>query len=60
MGTAMFQILKSLKSDEKGGTAIEYGLIISLIVIAMMSAFHTVANKTNNMWQNVDNAVTGG
>lgn len=54
----MRQPLSSLKSDEKGATAIEYGLIIALIVLAIMASVSQVATKTNEMWGNVSNAVT--
>lgn len=42
-----------LAKDHKGGTAIEYGLIAALIVIAMIASFIQVANTTVGMWGNV-------
>ncbi len=53
----MRRLLSSLKSDVKGATAVEYGLIIALIVLAMIVAFSNVATKTNNMWNNVTDKV---
>lgn len=38
---------------ERGATAIEYGLILALIALAIMSAVTNVATKTINMWGNV-------
>ena len=53
----MLRLIERLVQDERGATAIEYGLIISLIVIAMISALGNVANSTIGMWNNVSNEV---
>ena len=50
----MLKILTALLRDKRGGTAIEYGLIISLVVITMVGAFIQVANSTTSMWGNVN------
>ncbi|HEV2745686.1 MAG TPA: Flp family type IVb pilin [Allosphingosinicella sp.] len=47
----------TLLSDESGATAIEYGLIVSLIVIAMMASLIQVANVTIGMWNGVSDRV---
>ncbi len=49
----MWHRLFRLARDQRGATAIEYGLIISLIVLAMMGALNLVANTTIGMWDNV-------
>ena len=49
----MRQLLRMLRRDRRGATAIEYGLIASLIVLAMMAAFSRVASSTLGMWTNV-------
>lgn len=54
----MYRLLRALKRDEKGATAIEYGLILAMIVLAIMGALSNVARKTNSMWYNVSNEVT--
>jgi len=46
-------LLKAILEDSSGGTAIEYGLIAALIVIAMISALNTFANETIGMWDRV-------
>ena len=38
---------------ERGATAVEYGLILALIVLAIIAALSNVANKTIGMWNNV-------
>ncbi|MEO0461591.1 MAG: Flp family type IVb pilin [Pseudomonadota bacterium] len=46
--------LKRLGHDVQGATAVEYGLILSLIVIAMVGALQGVANTTTEMWTQVE------
>jgi pilus assembly protein Flp/PilA len=45
--------------DERGATAVEYGLILALIFLAMVGAVGTFAETTINMWDNVANSVAG-
>lgn len=47
-------ILKQLILDERGTSAIEMGLICSLIVLAMFTALQTFASTSQDTW----NAVT--
>lgn len=47
-------LLKNLLRDTQGATAIEYGLILALIAIAMITAMQSLANSTNNMWGNIE------
>lgn len=42
---------------ERGATAVEYALILAMVVLAMITALSTVANKTTGMWGNVSNRV---
>ena len=42
-----------LRADTAGATAIEYGLIASLIVIASIGAFNAVADENTGMWTRV-------
>jgi pilus assembly protein Flp/PilA len=49
---------RRLLTDKRGATAIEYGLIVTLIVIAMISALMTVADTTTSMWNGVSEKVT--
>ena len=41
----------------RGATAIEYGLIMALVVLAMMAALRGLAGATVGMWNGVDSAV---
>lgn len=43
--------------DERGATAVEYGLILAMIFLAMVGALSLVADITISMWGNVSAAV---
>jgi pilus assembly protein Flp/PilA len=43
--------------DERGGTAIEYGLILAMIFLAMIGALTLVTNRTIEMWNFVTESV---
>jgi pilus assembly protein Flp/PilA len=45
--------LKHIGNDNSGATAVEYGLILSLLVIAMLAALNGVATTTIDMWNTV-------
>ena len=49
--------LKILR-DTRGATAIEYGLIVALICIAIMGAMESVANENTGLWAVVTDNVT--
>lgn len=36
--------------DERGATAIEYGLIIGLVVVAMMMSIESIGETVSDMW----------
>jgi pilus assembly protein Flp/PilA len=46
--------MKELVDDTSGATAIEYGLIVAMIVIAMIAALQGVADTTIAMWSRVE------
>lgn len=50
-------IIKRLLQDTRGATAVEYGLIVALIVIGMVVALQGLANSTIAMWNNVDESM---
>ncbi len=51
---AMLKLLRRLAKDRKGGTAIEYGLIASVIVVTLIASFIQLANTTTGIWSNVN------
>ena len=48
--------LKHIGTDDKGATAVEYGLIVALIVLAMIGALQGVAEETERTWSEVESA----
>jgi pilus assembly protein Flp/PilA len=44
--------------DSRGATAIEYGLILALIAIAMIAGLSALGSSTHGMWGNVQEQVT--
>ena len=42
--------LRRLRSDKRGATAIEYGLIVALIAVAMIGGLQSLGGGTNGMW----------
>lgn len=54
----MRHLIKALMICRRGATAVEYGLIVSLVVITMIAALKGMANATTGMWDNVSAQVT--
>jgi len=54
----MFRGLRRICADDRGATAIEYGLIVALIVIAMMGSLQLFASSSIAMWSDVETKVT--
>ena len=50
--------LRRLRSDKRGATVIEYGLIVSLIVVAIMGALSALGGGANGMWGKLDKEVS--
>ena len=55
--SAIRKMLRMLGADKRGATAIEYGLIAALIVIAMMGGLSMLGGGTNGMWGKLANDV---
>ena len=53
----MRKLLKAIASDISGATAVEYGLILALIFLAMLAALQNFGNVTINMWNDVSNTM---
>ncbi|WP_404333543.1 Flp family type IVb pilin [Sphingomonas sp. MMS12-HWE2-04] len=49
--------LRALIDDQRGATAVEYGLIVALIVIAMFASLQSVGTVTAKMWNDVSKKV---
>lgn len=49
----MKRLLHKLLRDQSGATAVEYGLILALIFLAMVGAIGTFSNGVINTWDTV-------
>ena len=49
----MRHFLRRLRRDQAGATAVEYGLILALIFLAMVGAVGTFSNSVINTWDTV-------
>ena len=54
----MFRILEKLGRDATGATAVEYGLILALIVLAVMSGVTALGGGVTGSWGSMANTVT--
>ncbi|TKD50375.1 Flp family type IVb pilin [Sphingomonas baiyangensis] len=50
-------LAQRLLADRRAATAVEYGLILALIVIAIIASIMSVADVTTDMWVNVNDRV---
>ena len=48
---------RNLRSDKRGATAIEYGLIAALIAVAIMGSLQSLGGGSNGMWTRLANHV---
>lgn len=53
----MKTFLWTVKDDTSGATAVEYGLIASLVVVAIISMLQSVAGATIDMWNRVETEI---
>ena len=54
---AIRKTLRRLPNDQKGATAIEYGLIAALIAVAMMGGLRALGGGAGGMWSNIASEV---
>lgn len=51
----MKAFLKSLAHDTRGTSAVEYGLILAMIFLAIVAAVGGMSNENNNIWTTFSN-----
>ncbi|TDI63282.1 MAG: Flp family type IVb pilin [Alphaproteobacteria bacterium] len=49
----MFKLIRKLRRDEEGATAIEYGLIAALISVAAIIAMQALGTSLNNIFNTI-------
>jgi pilus assembly protein Flp/PilA len=54
----MVKFLRKLGRDTSGATAVEYGLILALIFLAMIGAVQSFGTEAISMWTRVGNTVS--
>lgn len=54
----MFRFLARLGRDATGATAIEYGLILAMIVLGIMAGIATLGGGVTGSWNGMANLVT--
>ena len=54
---AIRTLTRRLRSDKRGATAIEYGLIAALIVIAMLAGLGSLGGGSGGMWTTMSNKI---
>ena len=54
----MKRLIGKLLVDIRGGTAIEYGLILSLVVVALIAALINFANTSVGIWTDISAKVS--
>jgi pilus assembly protein Flp/PilA len=55
----MKKFLNKIRKDEKGATAIEYGLIAALIAVVLISSLGLLGNNISNSFGKISNSVSG-
>ncbi len=55
----MLKLWRAFARNTKGATAIEYGLVVALIFVAIIVSVNFAASATISMWTNIANRVVG-
>lgn len=54
----MFKFLNKLGRDESGATAVEYGLILAMVFLAMIGAVEAFGTEAIALWDRIAEEVT--
>jgi pilus assembly protein Flp/PilA len=59
---ALFRQVREFLRREEGPTAVEYAVMLALIIVVVFTAVQTVGSQTNNVYSNptLQNAVSAG
>ena len=57
--TSALTRLQELRSDERGATAVEYGLLVALIAAVIVIVVATLGTEIKNAFQSVVDAISG-
>lgn len=56
--SAIRQRLRALVRDERGASAVEYGLILALVFLAIMGAVVGLGSSVQSRWNDISNKVS--
>ena len=59
LGVALHSKFATLVSNEKGATAVEYGLIVGLIAIALIGALGVASGALQDLFGRISDALDG-
>lgn len=54
----MNKVLKKIRADESGATAIEYGLIAALIAVVLITSLGLLGNNINASFKKISDRVS--
>ncbi len=54
---AVLCFTKRFARDQKGATAIEYGLIVALLSIALIGSYNLIGDSRDSVWADMSNAI---
>ena len=54
----MFSLLMQLYRDDQGATAVEYAVLLALILVAVITAINAVGSDTSGIWANDANRIS--
>lgn len=57
MATSFKRLISGFLRDDSGATAIEYGLIVALVFLAVVTSVNTFASNTNDMYSEIVSAL---
>ncbi len=55
---ALLRHVRRFSGSQRGATAVEYGFIVALIVLALLGTLQLLAGRTTSMWNWVSEQVT--
>jgi pilus assembly protein Flp/PilA len=55
----MITLLTNLKHDARGASAMEYGLIAAMIVVAIIGGLTSFADTSIGLWETVETKIVG-
>lgn len=55
----MLNNIKAFLKDEKGASAVEYGLIVGLIAVAVVAVLGTLGGGLNGLFQAISDSLPG-